>query len=104
MKACLITNDLFDVASRLKEIDVGYQIYYNKQLGRFEVHNRFQHGNTLSVVVPFDRLDARTVELVQKTRVENIKTLLAEMEKANEQAEKDATKKAFDRYAKEMKL
>lgn len=99
-----IVNDVFDVASRLCEIDAGYVVYYNKLQGRYEVHNNRQKGDSLALVLPFDCLDARTIELVYKTRVENAQRLFAEMERDNQLAEKNAVDRAVDRCAKEMKL
>lgn len=99
-----IKEDLFDVAKRLRQIDANYRLYFNQLLGRFEVHNHAQRGNSLAVVVPYDKLDARTITLVRKTRVENAKRLLAEMEKANAKAENDAVSRVVERCAKEMRL
>ena len=99
-----ITTDLFDIASRLREIDANYKLFFNKLLNRFEVHNQAQRGNTLAVVVPYQQLDARTVHYVRKTRVENAQRLFDEMEKQNALAEKHSVANAVDRYAKEMKL
>lgn len=99
-----IKDDLFDVAKRLRQIDANYRLYFNKLLGRFEVHNHAQRGNSLAVVVPYDKLDARTITLVRKTRVENAERLLAKMEKANAKAENDAVSRVVDRCAKEMRL
>ena len=99
-----VKNDLFDVASRLHEIDANYRLYINKLLNRFEVHNVAQRGNTLAVIVPYRQLDARTIDFVRKTRVENAQRLFAEMEKQNSRAESDAVSNALNRYAKEMKL
>lgn len=79
----VIANDLFDIASRLKEIDDGYFVCYNRKASRYEVHNNRQKGSTFCLAVPYDALDARTVELVRKTRVENACKLLEEMERAN---------------------
>ena len=99
-----VINDLFDVANRLHEIDAGYVVYFNKLQNQFEVHNHSQKGSSLALVVPFDELDARTVELARKTRVENAEKLFEEMEKANQLAENNAVSRAVDRCAKEMKL
>ncbi|MBR2974961.1 MAG: hypothetical protein IKC47_04370 [Clostridia bacterium] len=106
MKAYLlpIVNDLFDVAKRIAEIDVNYVVYFNKLCSRFEVHNLAQRGDTLAVVVPYDKLDARTITLVRKTRVENAQRLFDEMEKTNNQLQSDALSRAMDRYAKEVNL
>ncbi len=84
-----ISQDLFSIASRIKEIDSAYTIFYNKKLCRYEVHNEKQRGNTLCFVVPFDDLDARTLEMVYATRVQNAEKLLQEIEQHNEKIEKD---------------
>ena len=82
-----IENDLFDVADRLKEIDEDYRVFFNRMRNRYEVHNVRQRGNTFCLALPFDSLDARAVELVRKTRVENAERLFAEMEKQNAEME-----------------
>ena len=65
----LVSNDLYDIARRLKGIDKGYYVVYDKRKRRFEVWHRDSRSITPEVVVPYPELDARTVELVQKTRV-----------------------------------
>jgi hypothetical protein len=62
-----ITDDLFDIVGRLKNIDPQYQIYRNHERERYELwwNGRF------SLEIPFDRLDERTLEYAQKTRREN---------------------------------
>lgn len=74
-----IEADLFDVASRIKEIDARYDIYYNTQKERYEV---FVEGER-QCVVPFAALDERTVRYLRKTRKERLDRLLAEIEWAN---------------------
>lgn len=63
-----ITDDLYFIASRLKEIDPSYFVVYNLLKSRYEVHSKEQRGNTLCFVVPYDRLDARTIEYAKRTR------------------------------------
>ncbi|MCM1043169.1 MAG: hypothetical protein NC350_03040 [Corallococcus sp.] len=79
----VITSDLFDISSRLKEIDSNYFVCYNRKAQRYEVHNGRQRGNTFCLAVPYGCLDARTVDLVRKTRVENAEKLWEEMERHN---------------------
>lgn len=99
-----VTGDLFGVADRLKEIDKDYFIFFSYRRHRFEVHNRAQKGSTLCLVLPFDRLDERTVRLVRKTRVENAARLLEETERENEKTRKkslaDAARKAENAASK----
>lgn len=83
--AVIIEGDLFGIAARLKSIDDGYFIVYDRRTGAFEVHNNKQRGDTFSLRIPYESLDCRTVDLVQRTRAENAKKLFEEMERHNEQ-------------------
>ena len=66
-----IENDALDIAARLKEIDDGYFIVYNGYFKRLEVHNKKSRAKKhLCLVVPSNRLNARTVELVRRTSAE----------------------------------
>lgn len=97
--AVVIEHDLFDVAARLKAIDDGYFVVYDKSKHRFEVHNRRQRGSTFALSVPYPCLDARTVELVRKTRAENAHRLFREMEEENERRAKTERKAQTERAA-----
>lgn len=102
MQLILIDNDLFDVASRLRAVDDGYRVYYNKEKCRFEVHNVRQHGDTFCFAVPYDRLDARTVAYAVKTRICNADKIFAEVEKDNDVVAQSGYTKISSR-AKEKK-
>lgn len=91
-----VESDLFDIARRLKEIDAGYFIL--RREGRFEVHNRGDEP-TYCLAVPWSELDARTVELVRKTRAERAAELFAELERDNERARRRAIRESADRAA-----
>jgi hypothetical protein len=90
-----IKDDLFDIASRLKEIDGRYFLVYNKKYGRFEVHAEGMR-DSLSCVLPFDRPDARTIRYVRETRAEYAAKLAAEIEKNNEKIVSSKEKKLED--------
>lgn len=86
-----IKEDLFDIAHRLKELDVRYRVYRNLRANRFEIHA----NGALQLATPFDRLDARTLDLVRKTRLENADRLIGEIDKSNarlKRAEEVATR------------
>ncbi len=83
-----ITDDLFDIANRLKAIDQNYRVFFNVETQKFEVHNMAQRLGTLAFVVPFDELDARTVQYARFTRVENAQKLFDEVDKHNQSLEK----------------
>lgn len=91
----LITNDLFDICSRLREIDSAYIVLYNTLKGCYEVHNTRQ-ADSYCLSVPFDCLDCRTVELVYKTRSERAEQLFKEMESHNDRLEKQMLTNSFN--------
>lgn len=80
-----IEEDLFDIARRLKEIDSRYRVYRNRKANRFEIYA----NGALQLATPFDRLDARTLELVKKTRLEYLNCLIDEIDKTNAQLQRD---------------
>lgn len=99
----LIENDLFGIANRLKEIDDKYFVVYNTKLNRYEVHSGRNVGDTLSVVCPYDELDARTLRLVKRTRVERAGSLLKEMEANNKKLEEREAEKVMENAANRAK-
>lgn len=92
-----IEHDLFGIAARLRAIDDGYFVVYDRRKCAFEVHNSRQRGSTLALSVPYPRLDARTVTLVRKTRAENAKRLFEEMERENERRQHRQEKETIER-------
>ena len=76
-----ITNDLYDISSRLRGVNDDYRLYYNPQKGRYEVHSA-KRGK-LQFVVPYDELDARTVEYALYSRVENAELVFRDIERNN---------------------
>jgi hypothetical protein len=101
-----VTGDLYSIADRLKEIDEGYFIYYSYKNRRYEVHNKNQRGQTLSLVLPYKSLDERTVRLVRKTRSERMESLVKQMEEENARIEREQTrlliKKKQDEFEETM--
>lgn len=79
-----IEKDLFSIADRLKEVDERYRVYRNTLAHRFEVYA----GEELQFVVPFQKLDARTVEYARKTRIERVNKIVQELDKENDLLEK----------------
>lgn len=90
-----ITHDTFDVLQRIKEIDEGYFIVYNTLCSRFEIHNSKQHSNTFCLTVDGE-LNSKVVDKVRKTRVQNVKKLLEEIEENNLMLEKESKRKFND--------
>ena len=74
---------MLGVAARLRSIDDGYFVFLNYKTGKLEVHNKHCAPHTLCLVLPYDRLDERTVRRVRYTRAERIKETLAAIEREN---------------------
>ena len=100
--AVVIENDLFGIAARLREIDDGYFVVYDRAKHCYEVHNRLQRGDTFALRVPYPSLDARTVTLVRRTRAERAEKLLIEAERENEIIAKRNEKEALERAAEKI--
>lgn len=90
-----IENDLYDIASRVLEIDSRYEVYYNNRRSRYEIHLE----KALQVVVPFSKLDARTLSHLRKTRLEYYDRLIKKMERENTLLEFKSISKAKDSFA-----
>src|SRR5574344_2618845 len=81
-----IKSDVFDITNRIKSIDKNYYILYNLKRKSFEVHYK-RLKNTYELTLPFDTLDSRSVDFVQKTRIENRQKIIAEIEESNKRVE-----------------
>lgn len=88
-----VQGDLFDISSRLKEIDQEYELLFNRKLQRWEIFAR----GALQIAVPFKRLDGRTLELARETRMERINQILAQIERENALISQIEQQKAMDR-------
>ena len=64
-----ITDDLYDIAWRLKAINDDYRLVYNTVKNRYEVYSR--STDAIQFVVPYNELDARTVNYALMSRVQN---------------------------------
>lgn len=90
-----ITNDVFDIADRLRSVDESYRLFYNTERKRYEVYS----ANNFQFSLPYEQLDARAVNYARKTRVENAEEIFREVERHNaelrEQAHAEAKEKAL---------
>lgn len=75
-----IIDDLYDIAWRIKAINNAYEIYYDTVKHRFEI----TADGRLQLVVPYLHLDGRTVDYVNRTRIENIDKILADTDRKND--------------------
>lgn len=93
-----ITNDLFDIADRLKSINEKYIVYYDTEKQRYEV---YVQGNPdrLAFVVPYDELDARTIDYALFTSVRNAREVFEAVERDNKKAEETAVRDLYEKTA-----
>ena len=92
-----VENDVYFIANRLKEIDPNYQIFFNTKRKMFEIHSKGQIGGSYCLTIPYLTLDKRTLDLVNKTKIENSEKLFEEMERNNKAIEQ----KRFDEVIKQ---
>lgn len=100
-----ITHDVYNIANRIRDIDSGYYIVYDTSKGHFEVHNANQRDTTYCVTLPFDTLDERVLNYVNKTRVVNIENILEDIDRDNlrhENAEKSCVLSQFNESVSDM--
>ncbi|MFA5449220.1 MAG: hypothetical protein WC292_02110 [Clostridia bacterium] len=76
-----IENDVFDIASRLREVDATYRVRFNGKNNKFELYGGRE--NAFILAFPYDRLDERAVLHARKTRVERLHQLIKELEEEN---------------------
>lgn len=74
-----ITNDLFDIAARLKAVKSTYLVYYNAQKQRYEVYD----SDSFAFAAPYDELDSRTIDYARMTSAQNADKLFEEIERNN---------------------
>lgn len=94
-----ITNDLYDVASRLTSVKATYVVYYNKLKCRYEVYD----GDNFAFVVPYGELDCRTIDYALKTSVQNADEIFEEIRRNNDYVTKKTISNAVDEAAYKIK-
>lgn len=100
----LVENDTAGICERIKEIEKEYFIVRNMLSGDYEVHSTLNDGNTFCFAVPYDRLDARTLEYCRKTRTGRDVALAVEKNNARiEASEARAMRNSLESRAYEMR-
>lgn len=87
-----ITRDLFDIASRLKEIDENYQVYYDTKKSVYALFN----GGRRQLNFPFETLDVRALDYAWETRIERLDEMEKKVDCHNARVLAEAVKKAQD--------
>ncbi len=87
-----VVDDLYHIARRLKEVDVRYEVYFNRAKWRFEIYA----NGAMQIALPYDRLDSRTIDYVRSTRLERAKSLLEDIERENARLKVNQQKRAYE--------
>ncbi len=92
----LIRNNVYDIPHRLKAIDDGYFVLFDLEKEKYEVHSTKNKGDTFCLLIPYSELDARTIDLVNETRIENIQKIRKKIKEDKERLVKERKDKALD--------
>ena len=76
-----IFEDLFDIVKKIKSIDSNYRVFRNVKLNRFEIYYLCGLNLNLELVVPYDKLDYRTINKLNKSKVQNADEIFKMLEK-----------------------
>ena len=81
-----IDSDVFNITRRIKEIDNSYFVMYNLSSHKYEIHSS-KNKSTYCLTVPYNQLDARTIELIHKTAIRNYDAIMREIDLHNSKIE-----------------
>lgn len=87
-----------DIPRLVFEYDRSFFVVFNKNNGKYEIHSlEYPEGNTISVTVPYDELDMRTMEHIwyNDLRVHGTE-IFRRMEQSEERARLRAEKERRD--------
>ena len=93
-----ITNDLFDIAERIKVLNKDYEIYFDTEKQKYTLFA----GNKLQLTIPYDNLDERTIYYAYHTRTDNYLELEKEAEKYNAKLDYQSLKQTQDTIENEF--
>ncbi|HKL74390.1 MAG TPA: hypothetical protein VJ903_05840 [Clostridia bacterium] len=89
-----ITNDLYDIATRIKEIDSRYQIFYDTASSLYKLYL----GEKSQLNFPYPNLDVRALDYAYETRIENLDKIIEKIDRHNEKVNIDSIKRAQDEF------
>ena len=86
--------DPYDIWLMVKAMVPSYELVYNLRKERYEVHDVASGSwNTLVSVLPYDRIDMRTIDYLKKHRSDNFGNVRAEIDEHNFMLDRLARKK-----------
>ena len=91
-----VVTHVMDIPERIRELNEGYFVMFNKQTQKFEVWHGDGREGVLECVLPYDALDERAVRHIRQHRMERMEQLIREIEEHTARLEADAQKKWLD--------
>lgn len=98
-----ITSNALDIPRRLKELDARFFVMFHAPSQKYEVHVKGQLGSSLGCVLPYDTLDARALEYVQRFSCYRLHKTIAEVDAHNERIDRQAQSAYLDGAGQKMK-
>lgn len=78
-----IFEDLFGIVKKIREIDDNYRVFRNLIKKRYEIYYQQGLNLNLELVVPYDELDYRTINLINESKIENADLIFNEIDRVN---------------------
>ena len=94
----LVKSDNFDICNRVKKFDCTYRVVYNNNNDKYEIYStrlgisvEIVSGVPLSYVctIPYNQLDARTINYLYDTSIDNIESIIDKIEADNNKLERE---------------
>ena len=80
-------SDIYFIHSLIKQINANYELYYNKNKMRYEVHDTSKPLLNSLCVTTKNYPDQRLIDKLQETRIENIENIIKNIEIHNNKLE-----------------
>lgn len=78
-----IFTDLFNIVSKIKQIDPMYRVFRNVKKNRFELYYQNGLNLNLELTLNYPVLDMRTVNKIYESKIENADLIFEKIEKFN---------------------
>ena len=95
----LIKSDVYNICNRVKQFDSSYRIVYDTASLKYLIYST-KLGKSIELIgwmplsyvcsLPYSQLDARVIAYLYQTSVNNIDTLISQIDQLNNQLERDS--------------
>lgn len=92
----LVKSDTYNICKRIKNFDASYCLVWDNVLNMFQVYStrlagavQYIQGKALSYVcgLPYNQLDVRAIKYLYSTTIENIDSIINQIDNQNKQLE-----------------